>query len=70
MSEVTTEQLEEDLEESEEALIAECILNLVNKRGIGKTICPSEVPRALYDKNTWRSKMEFTRQVAFELVKL
>ena len=59
----------DDDEENEEKAIAECIMALVHKRGISKTICPSEVPRKLYDKNTWRSKMELTRKVAFKLVK-
>ena len=60
---------ENKIEDDEETKIYECILNLVNKRGTGKTICPSEVPRVLYDKDTWRLKMELTRQVAFKLVK-
>ena len=56
-------------QELEEKAIEECIMNLVNKRGIGKTICPSEVPRKLYNANTWRSKMELTRTVALRLVR-
>ena len=56
-------------EELEEKAIEECIMNLVNKRGIGKTICPSEVSRKLYNANTWRSKMELTRTVAMRLVR-
>ena len=53
----------------EESSITECILDLLKTRGPYKTICPSEVPRKLYDTNTWRSKMELTRKVALQLVK-
>lgn len=35
-------------------------------RGIDKTICPSEVARAMFGEN-WRSKMQIVRDAAFDL---
>lgn len=48
--------------------IADEIIEELLKRDPGKTICPSEVARALYPDN-WREKMEEVRVVARELVK-
>ena len=42
--------------------IAEEILRLCHGRGLGKTICPSEVARALADE--WRALMPEVRDVA------
>jgi hypothetical protein len=47
--------------------IKNCILEKLLKRGVGKTICPSEVARELYPKN-WREKMEDIRKVSKILV--
>ena len=44
------------------------ILELVEKRGPGKSICPSEAARAAFPKN-WRDQMESCREVAFQLAK-
>ncbi len=46
--------------------IAEEILSQVTRRGVGKTICPSEVAKAL-SPDDWRGLMESVRSVAFEL---
>lgn len=46
--------------------IAEEILSQLERRGVGKTICPSEVARAL-SPSDWRGLMESVRSVAFEL---
>ena len=52
----------------ENAIIKKYIIELTIKRGLHKTICPSEVARKLYPKNVWRSKMDLVRQNAFNLV--
>lgn len=46
--------------------IDEQILSLVNARGLGKTICPSEVARAIRPDN-WRPLMKKVRQSAIRL---
>ncbi|MFK7755147.1 MAG: DUF3253 domain-containing protein [Sedimentitalea sp.] len=45
--------------------IADAILHLVQQRGVGKTLCPSEVARALGDD--WRALMSQIRRVADDL---
>ncbi|KIC50470.1 DUF3253 domain-containing protein [Tateyamaria sp. ANG-S1] len=45
-----------------DAQIGAAILNAVYERGAGKTICPSEVARALTDD--WRPLMPDVRRVA------
>ncbi len=45
------------------ATIEKEIFALLDKRGLGKTICPSEVARAL-SKENWRPLMEPVRTVA------
>ena len=49
--------------------IARCMTALVAARGPGKTICPSEVARALggSDETVWRRLMKPVRAVAVEL---
>jgi hypothetical protein len=42
------------------------IHGLLDQRGEGKTICPSEVARALGDEN-WRDLMDPVREAAFAL---
>lgn len=49
----------------DERVIALLILELVARRGPGKTICPSEVARAL--GGDWRAHMPFVREVAARL---
>lgn len=48
--------------------ISDEILEMLMRRDAGKTICPSEVARALYPDN-WRGEMEHVRTVARGLVK-
>jgi hypothetical protein len=54
----TEPELRERIEAAIHALLA--------RRGAGKTICPSEVARAV-DPQHWRSQMERVRSVAAEL---
>ncbi len=46
--------------------VATCMLALVAKRGPEKTVCPTEVARAL-DAVDWRDQMDEVRAVAVEL---
>ncbi|MEM6835429.1 MAG: DUF3253 domain-containing protein [Cyanobacteria bacterium P01_C01_bin.120] len=48
--------------------IQACLLRLVEKRGPAKSICPSEVARALKSDN-WRSLMPQVRAVGTTLAK-
>ena len=48
--------------------IRETILNMASKRGPDKTVCPSEIARALYPAN-WRKHMQDIRDAAIELQK-
>lgn len=50
---------------SDDAHIARAILDAVEARGAGKTICPSEVARILSDD--WRPLMRDIRRVAQSL---
>lgn len=50
----------------ETRLIEQCILDMASARGADKTICPSEVARALFPAD-WRSHMEEVRAAAFGL---
>lgn len=52
-------------------IIQHKLLELVDKRGTEKTICPSEVVRALEHDlpNGWRAEMDTVRNVAFALAK-
>ncbi|MEM7023649.1 MAG: DUF3253 domain-containing protein [Pseudomonadota bacterium] len=55
---------------SSEADLARKILELCALRGPGKTICPSEVARAIAsDETTWRAMMPKVREVAATLVR-
>ncbi len=48
--------------------VAAVVLELCHKRGLGKTICPSEAARALADADgDWRELMELVRAVGQEL---
>ena len=49
-------------------LITETILTMAAQRGPEKTICPSDVARALFPVN-WRKQMETVRQEAIILHK-
>lgn len=49
-----------------EEAIRDCLLKLVRDRGPSKTICPSEVARAL-DSEDWRSLMPQVRAVGVAL---
>ena len=42
-------------------------MEMLIERGVGKSICPSEVVRRLYPEN-WREKMNLVRSVAKDLV--
>ncbi|MDB9525184.1 DUF3253 domain-containing protein [Oscillatoria sp. CS-180] len=48
--------------------IQDCLLALVRDRGPDKTICPSEVARALADTN-WRQWMPQVRDVGTQLAR-
>ncbi len=48
--------------------ISDEILEMLLRRDAGKTICPSEVARALFPDG-WREEMDHVRSVAKELVK-
>jgi hypothetical protein len=50
--------------------IEAAILRLLHERGAGKTICPSEVARAVAgeDESAWRPLMEPVRAAAQQLV--
>ncbi len=47
-------------------LIADTILQMAAARGADKTICPSEVARALFPAD-WRKHMDKVRQCAVDL---
>ncbi len=51
-----------------DALIENEILTLTSARGIGKTICPSEVAQAI-DQTEWRRLMKRVRHIAASLAK-
>ncbi len=51
-----------------DAAITETLLRLIADRGSGKSICPSEVARALApDEATWRPLMHRVRHAALAL---
>ena len=52
-----------------ESALEETLLQLVTERGAGKTICPSEVARAVASDDTWRSLLGPIRTVAVELAR-
>ncbi|MEX8548913.1 MAG: DUF3253 domain-containing protein [Mucilaginibacter sp.] len=47
-------------------VIKNTILTMAASRGADKTICPSEVARALFGEN-WRKEMQTVRDAAFDL---
>ena len=53
------------------ATLADAILRLCAERGAGKSICPSEVARALAgnDEKVWRLLMHPIREVAMALAR-
>ncbi len=54
---------------SERERIEACLLELARARGAGRTICPSEVARALAgpDEKAWRRLMKPVRAAAVDL---
>ena len=48
-------------------IIRDCILRIAKKRGVNKSLCPSEVARDLHPEN-WRSLMPEVRRVTALLV--
>jgi hypothetical protein len=46
--------------------IEKIILAMATERGTEKTVCPSEVARAMFGEN-WRSEMQTVRDAAFNL---
>ncbi|GAB3599985.1 hypothetical protein GCM10027446_32700 [Angustibacter peucedani] len=44
------------------------IVDLLDQRGAGKTICPSDAARAVGSEDTWRDLMEPARRAARRLV--
>jgi hypothetical protein len=54
--------------EDDDCAIADMILRLCTERGPGKTICPSQVARALAsEEHAWRTLMPDIRRVADDL---
>lgn len=51
----------------EDKAAEEAILSLLEARGQGKTICPSEAAREVWPQS-WRDQMERTREAARRLV--
>lgn len=49
-------------------LLETTILDLLDQRAAGFTICPSEAARLVFKKDEWRDQMERTRQAARRLV--
>jgi Protein of unknown function (DUF3253) len=49
-----------------EAAIRAAMLSAVAKRGVDKTICPSEIARALFATD-WQAHMQNVRDVAYAL---
>jgi len=47
--------------------VREMILIMVQRRGPEKTVCPSEVARALWKGSEWRGMMELVRSVGWGL---
>lgn len=43
------------------------ILRIAEQRGTAKSLCPSEIPRQLFSKTEWRSKMDLVRSVGLTL---
>jgi len=52
---------------SDEALET-AIVDLLQTRGVDKTICPSEAARAVFPEERWRDEMEQARRAARRLV--
>lgn len=52
---------------SKSTKIADRILALVEERGAQKSICPSDVARALFSDDHWREEMDAVREVAQDL---
>ena len=52
---------------NERAEIRKAILELLKNRSPGKTICPSEAARTVYEVGSWRAKMPLIRCVSTEL---
>jgi len=48
------------------ATVSQAIISMATDRGADKTICPSEVARALFPDN-WRKHMDEVREVAIGL---
>ncbi len=53
----------------DESVIAQKMLSLLKQRGAEKSICPSEIARALADDSNWRSLMVPVRAVARKLAR-
>lgn len=56
----------DDIDEND---IKHAIITIVQKRGPSKTCCPSEIPRLFFKLRNWRSKMDMTRSVAYEMAR-
>jgi len=52
---------------NERESIRVAILELLNGRSSGKSTCPSEVARLVFDEDTWRERMSLVRAVAIDL---
>lgn len=56
------------MKQESQTKIKKIIRALLNRRGPGKSICPSEAARNL-DTENWRMRMEEVRQVGREMAK-
>ncbi|NCD70696.1 DUF3253 domain-containing protein [Mucilaginibacter agri] len=50
----------------DKASISKTIISMATERGIDKSICPSDVARALFAPN-WRKHMDDVREIAIDL---
>ncbi|MEU9305889.1 DUF3253 domain-containing protein [Streptomyces sp. NPDC048269] len=59
-----------DIERQTERCLERAIMELLERRGPGATICPSDAARAVYegDDDGWRALMEPARRAARRLV--
>lgn len=56
-----------ELDASTHRMIVDAIETCLARRGHGKTICPSEVARALWSDAQWRDHMGDVRRVAADM---
>ncbi|MFD5100235.1 DUF3253 domain-containing protein [Streptomyces albidochromogenes] len=57
-----------DIKRQMDRRLERAILELLERRGPSKTICPSDAARAVYEGDGWRALMEPVRRAAGRLV--